>query len=91
MWPFRKREPKPHEPTWKDVAVQKMRKWRPIGTSFKYLGRDCVVTGYYRYEFYELGPVCAVELTANYSDELGVIRNISFNWTEAQALMERNP
>lgn len=91
MWPFRKWEPKPYVPTWKDLAVQRMREWRPIGGSFKYLGREFVVTGYHRYEFDGIGGHCIVELSGDYADDTGRIRSLRFPWPEAQALMERNP
>lgn len=89
MLPFNNKPTR--EPTWRDLAVQSMRKWRPIGSSFQYLGRECVVTGYYRYVFHEMGTNCLVELTADYADDLGRVHQITFGWAEAKAIMERNP
>lgn len=91
LWPFNREPEKPKPPTWKDLAVREMQAWRGIGESFTYLGRECVVTGHFRYEFYELGSVCIVQLTAEYADDLGVIRYCQFDWHEVQALMAKQP
>jgi hypothetical protein len=88
IWPFKKREPRPD---WRRDAIARLQAWRKIGETFEYLGRQCVVTGHFEQSFHDLGVSTFVQLSADYADDLGVIRNVSFGWQEAKALMERHP
>jgi hypothetical protein len=89
MWPFNRKPKEPKPPSWKQEAVDQLRAWRPIGSSFKYLGRECIVTGYCEYYFHDFGTNVAVRLSADYADANGVIRQIAFDWQEAKAIMEQ--
>jgi hypothetical protein len=91
MWPFNRKPKEPKPPSWRQLAVDELRAWRKIGDTFSYLGRTCVVTGYCQYYFHELGSHVYVKLSADYADDLGHIRHISFDWSEAQAVMRNNP
>lgn len=88
---FSRKPEKPREPTGTEKAINELREWRAIGESFQYLGRECVVTGHYRVSFHELGIHTYPELSADYADDLGVIRHVAFDMTEARALMARQP
>lgn len=89
---FSRKPKKPAEPSPHELRVAQLQAWRPIGGTFKYLGRECAVTGY---------SECAIglytgyhewaRLKADYADDTGVIRFISFSWQEAVAVMEANP
>jgi len=94
IWPFNRKKPTtatPKPKSWKEQAVDEMRAWRGVGDSFRYLGRECVVTGYVRYFPTHFGVDCAIELSAEYADDLGVIRYCQFNWAEVKALMANQP
>lgn len=89
---FSRKPKKPREPSWQQQAVNELHEWRAIGESFRYLGRECVVTGYYTVSF---DPMCGgrvrPQLGAEYADDLGVIRYVQFDMPEARALMAKQP
>lgn len=92
LWPFnRKPIAQPKQKSWKQLAVDEMKEWRGIGETFLYLGRECVVTGYFHYVPSHLGIDCVVQLSAEYADDLGVIRYCQFNWGEVKAMMAKQP
>lgn len=81
-----------------DLAEQLVRQlatWRPIGEKFEYLGRTMVVTAHHIIDVSREYPLPQVRLRpviqANYADELGVIRSITFGTQEAVALMLAQP
>jgi hypothetical protein len=87
-----KRKPKPPPPkSYKELALDELQAWRPIGGTFRYLGRKCVVTGYTRTVFSQLGPHWYIELSADYCDDIGVMRNVAFTMEEARAIMAAQP
>lgn len=89
LWPFRKRAERPKSA--KAELVGKLRAWRPIGSTFEYLGRQCVVTAHWRLEGWgEFGPRSVVGIQADYADDLGVVHNITFSAAESIALMQRD-
>lgn len=90
LWPFRKRGPAPKSA--KVQLFERLRAWRPIGSTFEYLGRECVVTSHWRLEGCgEFGPRSVVGIQADYTDDLGVLRSITFSPAESIALMEGAP
>lgn len=100
MWPFKgfkaggviqAPEMTKHNRSSKQELVDEMRAWRKIGDTFNYLGRECVVTGYARYIPHHLGIDVAVELQADYADDLGVIRSVTFTPREWRALADKQP
>lgn len=86
MWPFKK---KAEEKTPAVDHIGALQNWRPIGSSFTYLGRRMVVCGHYRIEYGGgMTPMRVVPcLQADYADDHGVIRHIEFSHAEAVALM----
>ena len=90
---FWKRGPKPApEPSADQLLIWRLKAWRPIGGSFSYLGRECVVTGYMRWVFYpQIGTRTFAQLQADYADNHGVIHQIRFGHDESEAVMAANP
>ena len=94
MWPFTKKVPVDTGPTAQDFrngAIAELRKWRPIGTEIRYLGRTLVVTGHWKdslspYHWARLPKLCA-----DYADDHGVLHSIEFEMAEALALMAAQP
>lgn len=88
MWPFKKDTEKAKSP--KQTLLEEMQSWRKVGETFAYLGRECVVTGYTDYFATAYGGVGVnVLLSADYADDLGVIRRITFEPHEWRALAAR--
>lgn len=82
----------PAAPAKKSAKVElaeQLRAWRPIGATFEYLGRTCVVTSHWHLEGWgECGLRSVVGITADYADDNGVIRSVQFSAAESRALME---
>jgi hypothetical protein len=94
MWPFRKKTEgivAPKEPSWQEQAINVLRDWKPVGGTFTYLGRECVVSGHSRTEYYSFGAYTRPQLRADYADNNGVIHAIEFSWAEAKAIMSKQP
>lgn len=85
MWPFK---PKPKAPCWKQQGVEAFKAFRDIGQTFNYLGRTCIVTRHWMLWPY-VGPI--PELHADYVDECGIVRSISFLLGELPGLKAQNP
>lgn len=82
MWPFSNKEPAESAID----LIHDLRTWREIGQEFSYLGRTCVVTGYYAQDI----DGWSSGIQANYADDHGVIRGLSFSGQESRALMLSN-
>ena len=81
MWPFRK--------TNDDSEVYELRKHQlswPIGTKFKYLGVDMIVTGNFSVGHGITSSYLYQIIKADYLDNNGVIREISFCENEFNSL-----
>lgn len=85
MWPFKT---KPREPNWKIQAIKDLRAFRDIGQTFNYLGRTCVVKRHWML-WPHFGPV--PELWADYVDEQGIVRTLTFLIGELPGLKAQNP
>lgn len=64
-----------------------VRHWKPIGSSFMYLGRTCLVCEHERYVGAGLSIRRVSDFSADYTDNNGIIRRISFGSEEVLALM----
>ncbi len=79
-------KPKHKKVSWKEKAVDDLKKFRDIGETFNYLGRTCIVTSHIRHDMC-LGSLPA--LLCDYVDKHGVIRNISFGLDELTGLIKQ--
>jgi hypothetical protein len=94
MWPFKKRPPKTDltdetNAYWMIEEIADLRSFRDVGETFIYLGRTCVVTSHWS----EVIPYVGFHplLRADYADDCGVIRSISFRRSELVGLRAMNP
>lgn len=93
MWPFKRKPEKPTEPVKSQAEIdsEALRKWRDVGESFHYLGREMVVTGHGGFDIAGGWPMPSISwrcfLSANYVDGNGVIRSHQFGRKEAMSLM----
>ena len=66
--------------------IKELQEWFPIGSSFKFLGREMVACGH---SSLAGGLYCIYSyptLRVSYADETGVLHNASFNYDEAKAI-----
>lgn len=100
MWPFKgfksggvvkTAKPASDEISPHQALANEMHAWRKVGETFTYLGRECVVTGYARYLPSPFGTDVVNELQADYADDLGVIRSVTFTPHEWRALADKQP
>ena len=100
MWPYKgfnaggivkAAKPASGEVSPSQALANEMQAWRKVGETFTYLGRECVVTGYAKYLPTPFGPAVVNQLQADYADDLGVIRSITFTPSEWRALAEKQP
>lgn len=100
MWPFTKKpevSEKPY-PRYKDYGaetMQDMRKWRDIGETFEFLGKTFSVVSHGQYSYSIAGwphnqTQSIPELKAIYVDLHGVVREISFNSGQWEAIKKAN-
>lgn len=84
MWPFKSKPKPPPEKHWTEVGHDRLLATFDLGETFQYLGRTCVVTGYFKFDGFWLCP----SLVCDYADEHGVIREIIFRVDEAERLSQ---
>lgn len=106
MWPFKKENPvSPIEDAYQKRldGIRRLQEKFPIGSMFKYLGIDCIVTHHKEpftdYVVYDYGAWCPSQmmpiygfkphLRADYVDKHGVIRSLSLTYDEAMRLSEK--
>jgi len=70
--------------------IRQLREFRDIGERFTYLGRDMVVTAHYRIVScgFSMHPVFGI--SADYVNDIGDIKQISFSMSELQTLINEN-
>lgn len=71
MWPFTKKEPKRDYIT---EAIVKLKEFKDVGETFNYLGRQCIVTGYWDYEP-NVGYIPMLKF--DYADDMGRLHHFS--------------
>ena len=87
----KERSIKPTEPTWHETFIAKMIEWRKIGETFKYLGREFVVTSHCDYVVGIYFITAVPLLKADYCDDIGVIHQMQFGSHMITLIMESNP
>lgn len=78
-----------HTPNYHDLCVQRIKRLEllfPVGSIWPYLGRDCCVTGHWKWTYSSYDCQAVPRLFADYADNHGVIHTITFSWAEALAL-----
>lgn len=77
-----------------DALREKIVEWRPIGSSFVYLGREVIVTGNGCPSIppgpYWYGKKAEIELKCDYVDDAGVIRSVTLDQDAVVALYEQS-
>ena len=90
MWPFKTKQKEKLEPSLTAQTIMRLEDWRAVGDEFTYMGRTMIVSGHYRV-LQGIGMHLSPGITADYADDLGVIRNIQFSAAESVALMNKQP
>ena len=90
MWPWSKRKPK--EPTPGELRRREIRELAPIGSTFNYLGVECVVRSNIHSDMdIHSGSVWSwPEVVLEYVDNLGIIRTVKLDYTQFMAAKARN-
>jgi len=83
MWPFKKKE---FERNAKVEAIAKLKAFRDVGETFKYLGRTCVVTGHW--EFWPYAGIVPI-LKFDYCDDSGRLHTATARVSELSALVNQ--
>lgn len=87
MWPLRRRKPK--QKSWRIAGCEELRDKFPVGSTVNYLGVECSVVSTFHSTFdINSGTMSWPELTLRYKDNLGVLRTLELNLTEAKRLHE---
>ena len=91
MWPFRGgKKPYADDNYLANKRVKALKDFREIGAKFNYLGVTMIVTGH-SYMYFDGHHFCLVpNLTADYVDNSGRVRNGSFSIHELPALLSEN-
>jgi len=98
MWPFRKKQPaQEQKPSLVDSETslreqsrrisQEFANWRPLGSSFYYLGNEMVVTAHCKLQLLGFAWITIPCIIADYKDGFGIIRSFEFDMDQVKAMM----
>ncbi len=71
-----------------ELKIAEIEAFRKDGEKFKYMGVEMIKTGNMRYAGYFLDPTPCIH--ANYVDKNGVIRSVTFSYSELEVLKNEN-
>jgi hypothetical protein len=86
MWPF-KAEKRPSNSEIRRNQIKEFKAFCPLGGTFNYLGRTCIVTGHSEW-YPHIGFV--PELHCDYASDSGTIHSLQFNYVELAGLKAQN-
>ena len=90
MWPFKKKHKEP-EPDYTQEAIDRLKAFKDIGEKFNYLGVEMIVTHHHEISLgLNYGIDLIATLKADYRNNLGEIKSVSFSPGELPALIAEN-
>ena len=92
LWHHKKDKvaPKPKGPSWFEVGTKALKDFRKVGEKFNYLGIEMIVTRHMGFSTGFPFPVPTPELQAEYRDNNGILRKISFSPHKLECLIAEN-
>ena len=74
-----------------EKRIAALKAWRPAGTKFTYLGRDCCVLSHHRNMGSGFCVFSVPALNVQYADNNGQIHDLTLNESQALMIMKDQP